>query len=182
MTGTVSGKARGQQKTHKVEGSPIIFTARWLHVVTEDRFDAYIPNFFSGRTWLVSKVDDEATLGIFVMSDKPMYWLKNVVYVESIYLPQGPTKNVPLPLLEHQTFTKGNLSFEGIPLSALAPLVGKTLWWIESKDHVERVITQHQLQNWLLTTQHQAVNLNTRPGTWINNVTRFCGEEGYITL
>jgi len=35
MKGIVEGIARGREKKHEVIGSPILFTARWLHVITK---------------------------------------------------------------------------------------------------------------------------------------------------
>jgi len=182
MKGIVEGIARGREKKHEVIGSPILFTARWLHVITQDNFDAYIPRTFSRRTWLVNTVDGQPTLGVFVMDNKPMYWLKQVKYVESIYLDKEPTEQIPLPNMEPKQFSKGKLSFTGVPLSLLAPLVGKLLWWVQSSDGLERVITNHQLENWILTDQRELINLNTKAGSWIKNVLRFCGEKGYISL
>ncbi len=182
MKGTVAGTARGRERTHEVIGFPILFSARWLHVITQDNFDAYIPRTFSGRTWLVNTVDGEPTLSVFVMDNKPMYWLKQVKYIESIYLDEEPTKQVPMPNLELKQFSKGKLSFTGVPLSLLGPLVGKRLWWVQSSDGLERVITNHQLENWILTDQRELINLSAKAGSWIKNVTRFCGEKGYISL
>jgi len=84
--------------------------------------------------------------------------------------------------MEPKQFSKGKLSFTGVPLSLLAPLVGKLLWWVQSSDGLERVITEHQLENWVLTEQRELINLNTKAGSWIKNVLRFCGEKGYISL
>jgi hypothetical protein len=182
MKGTVKGSAKGKERTHEVQGFPVMFTARWLHVVTEDGFDAYIPRTFSSRAWLVNEVDGEPTVGVFVIDNKPMYWLKQVRFIESIYLPEEPQKVVPMPKLQMQEFSKGKLSFKGVPLFTLAPLVGERLWWVESADGVERVITEYQLQKWILTNEHEVINLETRAGTWIKQVTRFCGEKGYILL
>ena len=116
------------------------------------------------------------------MDNKPMYWLKQVKYIESIYLDEEPTKQVPMPNLELKQFSKGKLSFTGVPLSLLGPLVGKRLWWVQSSDGLERVITNHQLENWILTDQRELINLSAKAGSWIKNVTRFCGEKGYISL
>jgi len=112
------------------------------------------------------------------MDNKPMYWLKQVKYVESIYLDKEPTEQIPPPNMEPKQFSKGKLTFTGVPLSLLAPLVGKQLWWVQSSDGLERVITEHQLENWILTEQRELINLNTKAGSWIKNVLRFCGEKG----
>jgi len=91
-----------------------------------------------------------------------MYWLKQVKYVESIYLDKEPTEQIPLPNMEPKQFSKGKLSFTGVPLSLLAPLVGKQLWWVQSSDGLERVITEHQLENWILTEQRELINLTRK--------------------
>jgi len=79
-------------------------------VITQDNFDAYIPRTFSRRTWLVNTVDGQPTLGVFVMDNKPMYWLKQVKYVESIYLDKEPTEQIPLP-----NMSLSNLARENFP-------------------------------------------------------------------
>jgi len=80
---------------------------------------------------------------------------------------------------------KGIIKYNEDPIVSsdiLAPLVGKLLWWVQSSDGLERVITEHQLENWVLTEQRELINLNTKAGSWIKNVLRFCGEKGYISL
>jgi len=53
---------------------------------------------------------------------------------------------------------------------------------VQSSDGLERVITNHQLENWILTDQRELINLSAKAGSWIKNVLRFCGEKGYISL
>ncbi|NPV88174.1 hypothetical protein HPY42_01425 [Coprothermobacteraceae bacterium] len=182
MRTTVQANARGKSVVHDIVGFPIRFESRWLHALSRDGFDAYIPRRFSGRTWLVSSIDGEPTLSLYVIDKKPTYWIRNLERLESLHLSEEPTAELELPDLQFEQFQKGRFFTLAVPLSQIAPLLGNRTWWVESADGLERVIPASEIEQWLLTKDKSLMNLGKRAGCWIKNVTRVCGDRRYIKL